>query len=511
MTDGAGTATVSAAELLEDSGDAGVFTLLQTGMMGWQKAQPKKTKTQKNKKHALRPFQQQQHAATAQTLDGGEINEEYGLYTSELERANPEDDRYKKDIYVKTWTERTITAVIDPESEVKNLKRLAAAKTGIPTESQQLTFGGKVLTDKALMKEYNISGGATIEMTAKLLGGMKKKSLSPRPMDTERDKKRKESEPCIEVGDSLEDENAQTHLDIDPSDNARWIEDTMKRLKDRTDDVSELETNMSGVKWQMTEVEKRLETVSDSLIKLTEGKAEQDKKLDALLCCFKEGMEVREKKIEDKMENMEKSLSERMNGKFSEFDKRITSIECSVVGGAGHVGPGSPPGGWGPTPTCLKAVIHGFKEAKEKELRSLITKVISDTGMKEEHFVDYPAVPITHAFIEFKETRIRDRFVRSAYMRRYVLDGGGVIRISQALTAEERIDKKRLGSVKYTVNKNTKISLHNIHMDLEKKNVTVYGQLTAKIERNGYLQYYTHGDVEDEVRNLMDKWLTKNL
>ena len=145
---------------------------------------------------------------------------------------------------------------------------------------------------------------------------MKKKSLSPKPMDTERDKKRKESEPCIEVGDSLEDENAQTHLDIDPSDNARWIEDTMKRLKDRTDDVSELETNMSGVKWQMTEVEKRLETVSDSLIKLTEGKAEQDKKLDALLCCFKEGMEVREKQIEAKMESMEKSLSERMNGKF---------------------------------------------------------------------------------------------------------------------------------------------------------------------------------------------------
>ena len=150
------------------------------------------------------------------------------------------------------------------------------------------------------------------------------------------------------------------------------------------------------------------------------------------------------------------------------------------------------------------------KEVKEKELRSLITKVISDTGMKEEHFVDYPAIPITHAFIEFKETRIRDRFVRSASMRKYVLEGG-TVRISRALTAEERFDKKRLGYVKCTINKNTKISLHNVHMDLEKKSITVYGQLAAKIERNGYLQYYTHGDVEDEVRNLMDKWLTKNL
>ena len=142
---------------------------------------------------------------------------------------------------MRTWTGRTITVVFDPERDAKNLKRLAAAKTGIPTESQQLTLGGKVLMDKVQMKEYNISGGETIEMTAKLLGGMKKKSLSPKPMDTERDKKRKESEPCIEEGDSLEEENAQTHLDIDLSESARWIFDAMKRLKARTDDVSELE------------------------------------------------------------------------------------------------------------------------------------------------------------------------------------------------------------------------------------------------------------------------------
>ena len=64
--------------------------------------------------------------------------------------------------------------------------------------------------------------------------------------------------------------------------------------------------------------------------------------------------------------------------------------------------------------------------------------------MKEEHFVDYPAVPITHAFIEVKKTRIRDRFVRSANMRKYVLEGG-TIRTSQAFTAEKRFDKKRTG------------------------------------------------------------------
>ena len=56
----------------------------------------------------------------------------------------------------------------------------------------------------------------------------------------------------------------------------------MKRLQDRTDDLSDLEMNVTGMQRQMTGVEKRLET--------------QDKKLDTLLNYFKEGMEVREKK-----------------------------------------------------------------------------------------------------------------------------------------------------------------------------------------------------------------------
>ena len=63
--------------------------------------------------------------------------------------------------------------------------------------------------------------------------------------------------------------------------------------------------------------------------------------------------------------------------------------------------------------------------------------------MKEEHLVDYPAIPITHVFVEFNDTRIRDRFVRSASMRRYEQDER-TIRISQALEPEERFEKKRL-------------------------------------------------------------------
>ena len=44
-------------------------------------------------------------------------------------------------------------------------------------------------------------------------------------------------------------------------------------------------------------------------------------------------------------------------------------------------------------------------------------------------------------------------------MRKYELDGR-TVKISQALTAEERFDKKRLGYVKYAINKSTGIRLH---------------------------------------------------
>ena len=47
--------------------------------------------------------------------------------------------------------------------------------------------------------------------------------------------------------------------------------------EDRTENVSELEANMSGVQWKMTEVERKLETVSNSFLQLTEGNVEREK------------------------------------------------------------------------------------------------------------------------------------------------------------------------------------------------------------------------------------------
>ena len=60
-------------------------------------------------------------------------------------------------------------------------------------------------------------------------------------------------------------------------------------------------------------------------------------------------------------------------------------------------------------------MIHGFKpDAKGQEVKRIVAKILSDTGMKDEHLVDYPAIPITHAFVEFNDTRIRDSSGRQA-------------------------------------------------------------------------------------------------
>ena len=65
-----------------------------------------------------------------------------------------------------------------------------------------------------------------------------------------------------------------------------------------------------------------------------------------------------------------------MDERFSDFERRISSIEKST-GGAGHIRSGSSQGGWGLTPTNLRAVIHGFKpDAKEQEVKRIVAKNI---------------------------------------------------------------------------------------------------------------------------------------
>ena len=195
------------------------FTLFQfSGMVGWQNADFDKQKHGKNKEHAFRSSRQQQREAQALALDDSVPTDEIGPDITEGKYKNLDDGKYEKTKNVKTWEGRTITAEISSEHITEIVKRKIEANTGIPTDNQQLVARGRVLMDDIPLKEYGLSGGETIEMTAKLLGGMKHKSLSPKPMNTERErKKRKESEPCIDVG-GFDDESPEINPDEEPTD-----------------------------------------------------------------------------------------------------------------------------------------------------------------------------------------------------------------------------------------------------------------------------------------------------
>ena len=282
-------------------------------------------------------------------------------------------------------------------------------------------------------------------------------------METERDKKRKESEPCIDVS-GLEEENPVANHEEEPTETRKWMRETMKDLRQRTDDVSDLERSVSTMQWDMTEVKNTLRTFAGSLDRITEAQTTRDKQLDDLLASLTTTFIEKEKKTEENISNMEK----RLGNQISSLDQRLSLVERGS-GSAGHIQTGLTQGGWGPTPTDLKAVIHGFRqEAKEQEVKRIVAKIISETGMKEKHWIDYPAIPLTHVFVEFEDKRIRDRFVRSASMRKYELEER-TIKISEALEPEQTFEKKRLGYIKFSINRSTGIHLHWIKLNLEKK------------------------------------------
>ena len=186
--------------------------------------------TRQNRKRALRSLRQQ-HAAPALELHDVMLIEDNDTYPTEGMYNDLIDGRYEKTIYVKSWTGRTVSLVTDHDHAVGTLKRQLEAKTGIPKNHQNLTSRGKVLKDSGTLKEYGLSGGESVEMTALLLGGTKHRSLCSTPM-ADRDKRRKESEPYTDVS-GLEDEKSQAAPEEEAVPTKKWMSDNERT--ERTD------------------------------------------------------------------------------------------------------------------------------------------------------------------------------------------------------------------------------------------------------------------------------------
>ena len=136
----------------------------------------------------------------------------------------------------------------------RKIERTVEGKDKYTKRISTLCEHRKGLGGQKKLIEYYIYEGETIEITALLLGGTKNKSLSPTPMRTEREKKRKESEPYIDVSGLEEEKLESATSEEETVTTKKWMTSMMKEMKERTDDMSEFERSMTGVKFEMNEV-----------------------------------------------------------------------------------------------------------------------------------------------------------------------------------------------------------------------------------------------------------------
>ena len=114
------------------------------------------------------------------------------------------------------------------------------------------------------------------------------------------------------------------------------------------------------------------------------------------------------------------------------------------------------------------------------------------------------ANPITHAFLEFKDSDQRDDYVRSAKMQKLELNGRK-IKIQLAVDVTERFHRKRMGFIKLTIRNKHQVPLHRKTLNHKKKIVAVEGQAAIKACENGRLSYNQYHNIEEEVRRLMEE------
>ena len=80
-------------------------------------------------------------------------------------------------IFIKTFTGKTITLQVKSFDTIENVKAKIQEKEGIPPDKFRLTFACKQLKDDQCLLQYDIRSGSTLFVLQKLHGGMKKSQL----------------------------------------------------------------------------------------------------------------------------------------------------------------------------------------------------------------------------------------------------------------------------------------------------------------------------------------------
>ena len=159
-----------------------------------------------------------------------------------------------------------------------------------------------------------------------------------------------------------------------------------------------------------------------------------------------------------------------------------------------------------------RAVATGFRDdTTENEVETIPISTISEAGMSKERIqIKCPAKPISHAFLQFTDSEERDKYIRSANMQKKRIQRKQNKNIT-CWRCRGKISTKKLGYIKFCLSKQHEIPLTKITLNRVKKHVSVEGQIAIRTCENGHLKYHKFQNIEKEVEDYTDDWLSKKI